>query len=57
MTPTLILRSAKRVSKDEAAAQRTSWFEEPRHSASKTRVCALTARLLTMRTETLQVPQ
>jgi hypothetical protein len=43
-TSILILRSAKRVSKDEASAVWASWFETPR--------CA---RLLTMRRETLQV--
>ncbi len=42
----LILRSRPQVgvSKDEA-----SWFETRRHSASKTRVNALTAVLFTMR--------
>jgi hypothetical protein len=42
-TSILILRSAKRVSKDEARTAKASWFETPR--------CA---RLLIMRVETVQ---
>jgi len=42
-TSTLILKSAKRVSKDEARTLTASWFETPR--------CA---RLLTMRREIVQ---
>jgi hypothetical protein len=42
-TSVLILRSAQRVSKDEARTTTASWFETPRY-----------ARLLTMRIEILQ---
>lgn len=51
----LILRSAKRVSKDEAQTETASWFETPRgvyHRATQS--AGPLARLLTMRIETVQ---
>jgi hypothetical protein len=51
----LILRSAKRVSKDEARITTTSWFETPRGACHRAALRAdPLARLLTMRIETVQ---
>jgi hypothetical protein len=53
---TLILRSAKRVSKDEARTETASWFETPRGACHRAALRAdPVARLLTMRIDTVQV--